>query len=43
VLLHRPMYFGAHDMGYRLAGMPMIAEMKAGTGALTGMVLGSAA
>jgi thioredoxin reductase/MFS family permease len=30
VLLHLPMYLGAGDMGYRLAGMPMDPSMKAG-------------
>jgi thioredoxin reductase/MFS family permease len=30
VLLHFPMYLGAGDMGYRLAGMPMDPSMKAG-------------
>ena len=30
VLLHLPMYMGARDMGYRLAGMPVDAPMKAG-------------
>jgi putative MFS transporter len=30
VVLHLPMYIGARDMGYRLAGMPMSAEMEVG-------------
>jgi putative MFS transporter len=30
VLLHLPMYVGARDMGYHLAGMPMDAAMVAG-------------
>ncbi|MEX2289056.1 MAG: MFS transporter [Mycobacteriales bacterium] len=30
VLLHLPMYLGAADMGYRLAGMPLDGPMKAG-------------
>ncbi len=30
VVLHLPMYLGARDMGYRLAGMPMDSAMVAG-------------
>ena len=30
VLLHLPMYLGARDMGYALAGMPMDSPMKLG-------------
>ena len=30
VVLHLPMYIGAADMGYELAGMPMDPSMKAG-------------
>jgi thioredoxin reductase len=30
VVLHLPMYIGAADMGYRLAGMPMNPSMKVG-------------
>lgn len=30
VLLHLPMYLGARDMGYRLAGMPVDGPMMAG-------------
>ena len=30
VILHLPMYIGARDMGYRLAGMPMDAPMMMG-------------
>jgi hypothetical protein len=30
VVLHLPMYIGAADMGYRLAGMPMDPSMKVG-------------
>jgi putative MFS transporter len=30
VVLHLPMYVGAREMGYRLAGMPMSSSMKAG-------------
>ena len=30
VVLHLPMYIGAADMGYQLAGMPMDPSMKAG-------------
>jgi MFS transporter, putative metabolite:H+ symporter len=30
VVLHLPMFIGARDMGYRLAGMPMGPEMKVG-------------
>lgn len=30
VVLHLPMYIGARDMGYRLAGMPVDAPMAAG-------------
>lgn len=32
VLLHLPMYLGARDMGYRLAGMEMDASMLTGMG-----------
>ena len=30
VILHLPMYLGAHDMGYRLVGMPIDIPMMIG-------------
>lgn len=32
VILHLPMYLGARDMGYRLAGMAVDGPMMAGMG-----------
>ena len=36
VVLHLPMFLGAHDMHYRLVGMPVDAGMLAGMGLIVG-------
>ena len=41
VILHLPMYLGAHDMGYRLVGMPIVVAMMFGMALIFAGLVGS--